>query len=245
VTLVSIVVAVKNASATLQACLDSVAVQSHVERELLIIDGGSVDGSTEIIQRSAEAVSYWCSEPDRGIYDAWNKALARANGEWVCFLGADDAFASPDTITRLVETGSGADVVTGKVALVDESGTVRRIVGRPWDWRAMLSHQVVAHPGSLHRADLFARFGGFDPSLQIVGDYDFFLRLGSTARVAFVDEIVVRMMRGGISRRSVLPVLRESWQVQARHHAIGPLRASWNFASAFAKSVGRGLVGRE
>jgi hypothetical protein len=109
----------------------------------------------------------------------------------------------------------------------------------------MRSHLVVAHPGSIHRAALFARFGGFDPSLKIVGDYDFFLRLGPTAQVHFLDEIVVRMMRGGISRRAVIPVLRESWQVQARHRAIGPLRASWNFASALAKSIGRGLVGRE
>jgi glycosyltransferase involved in cell wall biosynthesis len=245
VTLVSVVVAVKNASRTLQKCLDSVSAQSHMERELLVIDGGSSDGSMGIIQRNAASISYWCSEPDNGIYDAWNKALARANGEWVCFLGADDAFASPRAIARLIEAGAGADAVTGRVAIVDGSDTVRRVVGRPWDWQEMRSHQVVAHPGSIHRAALFARFGGFDPSLKIVGDYDFFLRLGPTAQVHFLDEIVVRMMRGGVSRRAVLPVLKESWRVQSRHSAIWPLRASWNFVSAFAKSVGRRLVGRE
>jgi glycosyltransferase involved in cell wall biosynthesis len=245
VTLVSVVVAVKNASATLQKCLDSVAAQSYVGTELLVIDCASSDGSVGIIRRNAAAIYYWCSEPDRGISDAWNKALARANGEWVCFLGADDAFASPRAVARLVEAGAGADVVTGKVAIVDGSDTVLRVVGRPWDWQGMRSHQVVAHPGSIHRAALFARFGRFDPSLKIVGDYDFLLRLGPTAQVHFLDEIVVRMLRGGISRRAVLPVLKESWRVQSRHSAIGPLRASWNFCQAYAKSVGRRLVDKE
>ena len=243
--LVSVVVAVMNASKTLQASLDSIAEQAIRYKEVLVIDGGSTDGSIGIIERNAGNIAYWCSEPDRGIYDAWNKALSHASGEWICFLGADDTFANPHSLGQLLDAGSDADIVAGRVAIVDSAGTTRRLVGGPWNWQAMRSHQTIAHPGSLHRATLFTRFGGFDSTLRIAGDYDFLLRLGPTARVRFVDAVVVRMRGGGVSRRSLLPVLMESWRVQARHSAIGPVRATWNFCRANATGAARRALGRE
>jgi glycosyltransferase involved in cell wall biosynthesis len=92
---VSIIVAVYNGKATLQQCIDSVAQQTYLNKELIIIDGGSKDGTVELLKTNSTKFSYWISEPDRGVYNAWNKGLAQAQGEWICFLGADDYFWIP------------------------------------------------------------------------------------------------------------------------------------------------------
>jgi glycosyltransferase involved in cell wall biosynthesis len=93
--MISVIVAVFNGAKTLQQCIDSVAGQTYPHKELIVIDGGSIDGTREILEGDATKLAYWVSEPDRGIYHAWNKALARARGDWICFLGADDYLWSP------------------------------------------------------------------------------------------------------------------------------------------------------
>ncbi|MEQ1667696.1 MAG: glycosyltransferase [Sulfuriferula sp.] len=87
--LISIIIAVYNGKATLQQCIDSVVQQTYSNKELIIIDGGSKDGTVELLEENRNKFSYWESEPDRGIYNAWNKGLTQAKGEWICFLGAD------------------------------------------------------------------------------------------------------------------------------------------------------------
>ncbi|MDL5501794.1 MAG: glycosyltransferase, partial [Candidatus Methanoperedens sp.] len=81
---------VYNGAKTLQRCIDSVSNQSYLNKELIIIDGGSTDGTIEILRSSQDKITYWQSGPDNGIYDAWNKALDHARGDWICFLGSDD-----------------------------------------------------------------------------------------------------------------------------------------------------------
>ena len=90
--LITIIIAVFNGAKTLQQCIDSVAQQSYPNKELIIIDGGSKDGTLDLLKANSEKIDYWVSETDNGIYNAWNKGLAQANGDWICFLGADDFF---------------------------------------------------------------------------------------------------------------------------------------------------------
>jgi glycosyltransferase involved in cell wall biosynthesis len=97
---VSVVVAVFNGVDTLQRALDSLFAQTYRDWELVVIDGGSTDGSVAILERASDRISYWVSEPDRGIYDAWNKALSRLRGQWVVFLGADDYLADRSVLAR-------------------------------------------------------------------------------------------------------------------------------------------------
>ena len=89
---VSIITAVYNAAPTLEECLLSVRSQSYRDVEHIVIDGGSTDGSVEILQRHSSLLAYWVSEPDSGVFDAWNKGLSMATGEWIAFLGAEDVF---------------------------------------------------------------------------------------------------------------------------------------------------------
>ena len=97
---ISIVVAVRNGARTLQRCIDSVRNQAYPHKELIIIDGKSTDGTVGILSCNANAISWWISEPDIGIYAAWNKALLHVKGEWICFLGADDYWIASTVLAQ-------------------------------------------------------------------------------------------------------------------------------------------------
>ncbi len=103
---ITVIVVVLNGAKTLQRCIDSVADQAYSNKELIIIDGGSVDRTLETIELNAPLIDCWLSEPDRGIYHAMNKGVDRASGEWIIFLGADDFLMTPDVSERNVNKTS-------------------------------------------------------------------------------------------------------------------------------------------
>ena len=133
--MISIVIAVRNAAPTLQKALDSVFEQTYEATQLIVIDGASTDGTQAILERNAPRITYWESKPDRGISHAWNKALSRASGEWVCFLGADDRFAEPDVMARIArdlsEAASSIRVAYAQVRLVSRDGSTMGIRASP------------------------------------------------------------------------------------------------------------------
>lgn len=243
---VSVIVAVFNRVATLQRCLDSIFEQTAQPLETIVCDGASSDGSREILEANRARLSYWQSQPDRGVPHAWNMALAHATGEWICFLGADDRFARCETVDTLLAAARSPAVnyVCGLASLIDDDGRVRRVVGTPWDWKRMKRYQHIAHPGSLHRRDLFARYGNFDESYPIAFDYDFLLRVGRDIRAAFVSEPVTLMGISGQSNRHAWRAFHENRRIHAAHPEIGPAAAAMNHAVAAAKRIARTALGR-
>ncbi len=228
---ITVVVAVFNAAQTLQRCLDSILGQSWQCKELIVMDGGSSDGSRDILQRQTSAISYWESQPDRGIYHAWNKALARATGDWICFLGADDYFWSPDVLERMAAHLAAQPpfvrLVYGQVAIVSPAGALVRYDGGPWE-KARASFQSVMsipHPGLLHHCSLFRDHGPFDESLRIAADYDLLLRELPMHPAVFVPGIVtVGFQRGGVSYSpAAMPqMLSELARVRRKHGLPSP-----------------------
>ena len=243
---VSVIIAVFNRAATLQRCLDSIFEQMAQSLEVIVCDGGSSDGSREILEANGARLSYWQSQPDRGIPHAWNMALTHATGEWVCFLGADDRFAKRNTVATLLDAGRDPAInyVSGQALLVDDNGRARRIVGRRWDWERMKRYQHIAHPGSLHRRSLFAQYGNFDESYPIALDYDFLLRVGRNIRAAFVAEPVTLMGMSGQSKTQAWRAFRENRRIQSSHPEIGVTAAAINHAVAAAKQAARAAIGR-
>src|SRR3954447_3382690 len=98
---ITIVVATFNAGAILSRCLESVLAQDYPFVDLVVIDGGSTDGTIERIRGYGALIAYWESSPDNGVYDAWNKALRHVRGDWVCFLGADDRLAAAGAVSKM------------------------------------------------------------------------------------------------------------------------------------------------
>lgn len=220
---VSIIVATWNAASTLGGCIESILAQRCDDWELLVCDGGSNDGTLDIIRHYAHRIAWWRSERDRGIYDAWNRALDHARGRYVCFLGADDAWSDADALGSLAEVASGNhhDLVSARGRLVDASGNTVGTIGHAWNYRRLRRRIGICHPGALFSRSLFARFGHFDPGFRIVGDYEWLLRLPRTTSAGFVDRIVVDVGHGGVSRSQVWQRLRERREAHARSPRIG------------------------
>lgn len=237
--LVSVVVATFGSMETLDCCIDSIARQTYSHKELIVIDGGSTDGTVEILKRNSERISYWISEPDRGIYHAWNKALLRARGEWICFLGADDHLWDKHVLTRmagaLANLPPDIRVVYGQIMLLNKSGERLYAIGEPWERlkQQFLRSMCIPHPGLMHRRSLFEQHGGFDESFRIAGDYELLLRELQTADAVFLQELVTVGMRQGEGESShpasTLRVLRETRRAQQMHGQQLP-SSSWLFS---------------
>jgi len=122
----SVITVTYNAASTLERTLKSVREQTYPHIEHLIVDGASKDNTVAIIQQYAHDKMVWLSEPDKGLYDAMNKAAGMATGDYLCFLNAGDTFFAPDTVEKMmhiVETELFPDIVYGDTAIVDEKGT--------------------------------------------------------------------------------------------------------------------------
>ncbi|WP_414637037.1 glycosyltransferase family 2 protein [Arenimonas sp.] len=222
------VIATFNASSTLQECLDSITGQDFPDIEILVADGGSTDGTADVIVRNAARIAWSCSGPDGGIYDAWNKAVAMARGEYVMFLGADDALESATTMSRVFALIGDRefDLVSGIGVLVDDAGVGYHRFGGAWNHRKVGRRMTICHPGALHRRDLFDRFGCFDTSYRICADYDFILRLPQDTRALFFDAPIARIRDAGVSRRRRMQALRERYRAQSSCPRIGPAFAA-------------------
>jgi glycosyltransferase involved in cell wall biosynthesis len=239
--LISIIVATRNAAGRLVRCLDSIRAQRFRDFELLVMDGGSIDGTVGILEASGDVVTAWRSEPDRGIYNAWNKALGIARGEWICFLGADDWLWDENALENLApylrEAAADYRIVYSRLRLVHADGTVISESGAPWEElkRAFRSYRCLPHPGLMHRRSLFALRGGFDEGFRIAGDYELLLRELKEGDALFVPVLTVGMEFGGLTTQP------DQWRRQLREvrwalarHGLRPPRLRWALWSAMA-----------
>jgi glycosyltransferase involved in cell wall biosynthesis len=210
----SVIVVCKNPGARLHATLASVWAQSGIAGELIAIDGGSTDGSRDWLESQRERIATLVSKPDAGVYDAMNKGLAAARGEWVIFLGADDRLAGDRVLAEAaISMGrTDAGVVAGEAAYDD--GRIYRLASRV----NPIARNFVHHQAAFYRRTLLAGNGGFDTSLAIMADYDLNLRLWQQ-RVRF-EPIPVRVATcgvGGLSDRGGWSGYREEIAVRHRH----------------------------
>lgn len=229
--LISIIVATYNAELTLQQCIDSVAQQTYKKIELIVIDGASTDRTGLILSTNSRHIHYWVSEPDQGIYDAWNKGLTRSNGEWIFFLGADDylwdAAALEKMVSALITLPPIIRIAYGQIMLVNSTGEEMFTLGKPWKFVKTRFKQTmcIPHPAVMHRRELFAQNGQFDTSFQIAGDYELLLRELSDGDAVFIPNIILTAMRqGGVSSdpNKTLLVLSEVRAAQRKNGILFP-----------------------
>lgn len=223
----SIIVATWNAARTLDRCLSSIVRQDFTAWELLIADGGSNDGTVDLIRKFEPFIAWWQSRPDEGIYDAWNQALRHARGEYVCFLGADDALANTNVLSNLFcSVGlEQYDLVTSCGLVIDACTGKERRFGSAWNYDRIGRRIPVCHPGLLHRRSLFERHGEFDRRYKITGDLDFLLRLPANTSALHVNAITTLIETGGVSRTHVFRRLHEQRKALSHCGRYGPIRA--------------------
>lgn len=200
--LITIITVVFNGVQSIRNTIQSVVSQSYGNIEYIIIDGGSTDGTLDVIREFDNVIDYWVSEPDHGIYDAWNKGVVLANGEWIGFLGADDSYLQGAIYAYnglIAATGNTqVDYISSKTNLVLNS-KILRTIGQQWNWKSFQKWMNVAHVGSLHHKSLYEKYGLYDLTYNLCGDYELLLRPRSMLNAAYLDMVTVNMSVGGAS----------------------------------------------
>jgi len=247
---ISVITAVYNNRDTVAQALDSALAQTHPDVELVVIDGGSTDGTLQVLQGYADRLAVLVSEPDRGIYDALNKGIARASGEVVGFLHSDDLFADEHVLARIAQTFAdpAVDAAYGDLLYVSKDNPDR--VVRTWRAGAFtpgnLAHGwMPPHPTFYVRRKVYEALGGYDTSYRIAADYDCMLRfLGKGGvRAAYIPEVLVKMRVGGASNRSLKNILQKSREDYRalRVNGVGGLWAlAWKNLSKLPQFLRRG-----
>jgi glycosyltransferase involved in cell wall biosynthesis len=211
---VSVITACNNSVRFICCAMESVLHQTHPEVEYLVVDGGSTDGTVDIIKSFEPAFKgrlRWISEPDQGLYDALNKGLRMSSGEIVGLLNADDFFAAPDILARVADAflGDTVDGVFGDVRFVrdpDLSRTIRYYSSRrfaPWMLRFGF---MPAHPTFYARRGVFERIGHYRTDYRISADYELLIRFFWVHRLRYryLGFVTTKMRMGGLSTRSPL-----------------------------------------
>ncbi|WP_438480185.1 glycosyltransferase family 2 protein [Oleiharenicola lentus] len=203
--LISVIIVCRNPGPQLHAALESISTQNDAALEAIVIDGVSTDGSREWLETQRSRLAAFISEPDRGVYDAMNKGLALARGEWILFLGADDRLvggAFKKIGPELAKTSAG--VVGGEAAYDD---------GRIYPLRDPMSgiqRNFAHHQATFYRRGLFLENGDFQIGLRIAGDYEFNLRLVQRKiRFKSLRMRITACGRGGLSDSGIWPVYAE------------------------------------
>ena len=196
---VTVITVVYNGAGHIEETIRAVASQSYANLDYIVVDGGSTDGTVAILERCDDLIDRWVSEPDAGLYDAMNKAVAMVSdpSSYIIFAHSDDTLHSPDAIERVVELGMGADLVYGRMLFVD--GETSGVMGRRVDLQD-LARETLCHPATLVRRHVFDSVGQFDTSFRVAADYDHIVRcFAHPVTTRFADVIVTRMRMGGLS----------------------------------------------
>lgn len=240
---VSVITAVFNGSRFLEQTLASVAAQDYQSVEHWLIDGASTDNTLEIIQRHANRITGWISEPDEGIADAFNKGLARVTGDYIMFLNADDALAGPAVIRELIgHAGANdwPDVIYGDCDLHEpdtDAFLYRAVIA--YDRERFLKRETLPHPGMLTHRRYFERFGRFDPSYEVAMDYELFLRGIPQVGAIRAPLVVSKVRAGGVSARSRSLVIDETIRALKKHGYLTRLEEIKVRASYAARGAAR------
>ena len=210
---VSIITITYNAENTIFNSLNSVFNQSYKNIEHIIVDGGSKDNTVKIC-KEFNHISKLISEPDKGVYDAFNKGIKSATGDVIGFLNADDTFYNENSIQDIVDAFSNneTDIVYGNLDYVNEEGKViRNWISRPYAKGLVKKAWMPAHPSFYCKKEVYDRLGGYNDSFKIAGDFELCLRFLEINNIPsfYLNKKVVKMLVGGISNSG----LKSKWTI--------------------------------
>jgi len=204
---VSVITVVYNAVDTIENTIQSVIEQTYPNIEYIIIDGGSTDGTLEVIARYKEHIDQVISGPDKGIADAFNKGIALATGEWIGMINSDDWYAY-NAVERLMMNITANDVICcGDLTLIGENDYAECKKSKV-SW--LNFGMYIMHPTCFIRREVYRKVGFYDTTLKIAVDFDMFLRIKSAGyKIKYIKEMLAFMRTGGASSDVVKMHLEE------------------------------------
>lgn len=223
--LFSVITVTYNAEDTLVRTLDSVMAQTYDNTQHVIVDGNSTDGTIDVISKYANSKTIWISEPDKGLYYAMNKAVAMASGEYLCFLNAGDAFHSPDTVEKMIESLPDSllpDIVYGETAIVDADGSflhMRRLQSpKSLEFKSFKKGMLVCHQAFIIRRNIFEEY---DTSYRYSSDFDWAIRMIKKSNVCFnTNMVLIDYLNEGLTTENHKASLIERFHIMTKHYGL-------------------------
>ena len=241
---ISIIISTLNCKETIKKCLNSSLSQDYPNKEIIVIDGKSKDGTVDILKDYKNDNFLFKSEKDKSIYEAWNKALLISKGEWVCFIGADDYWSSNSSLSLLKNEVNEKSInyASGKVRVLDINTQKSFLMGSEWNFNKLDNNITVAHPGSLHHKSLFQKFGLFNSDYKIAGDYEFLIRAGKNIKSVFFDKEIIVMINSGLSKKKHIRTFFESAKALINNKNFGFIKGLKFFIKSIVKYYAKKIL---
>ena len=225
--LFSFVTVTYNSEKTLKRTINSLLYQSFSNFEYIIVDGKSSDATVDIIKsyehefRKKKITFKWISERDTGIYDAFNKGIKLAKGNWISFLGSDDYYiedALESYKNEIVKQNEELDFIH---SIVKVEG--KKVIEDKWEWKEFRKSMNVAHVGAFHNTNYFNKHGVYDTNYKIAGDYELLLRAKENLKTHWFRKVTAIMGDGGVSNRQIKNVYLETTKAKIKSGKINSI----------------------
>jgi glycosyltransferase involved in cell wall biosynthesis len=219
---ISIITVVYNNRDFLEKTIKSIVFQTYPKIEYIIIDGNSTDGTLELITSYNDKIAYWISEKDAGIYDAMNKGLSCATGDYVWFINAGDQINESDTLQSIIKNDPAIDVYYGDTMLIDENdnflGMRRLRPPRNLTWKSLGMGLVVCHQALIIKRALV---GEYNLKYLIAADFDWVMNaLKKSTEILNTKTILIKYLQEGFSRHHVALALKERFLIMLKNYGI-------------------------
>lgn len=221
----SIITVTYNAAKVLEDTIQSIVTQTYKNTEYIVVDGGSTDGTLDIIRKYREHIHTVISEPDKGLYDAMNKGIGLATGDYLCFLNAGDELHEDDTLQLMVHsiTGTGLpDVLYGETEIVDDKGHflhMRRLSApETLTWKSFRKGMLVCHQAFFARRDLVEPY---DLQYRFSADFDWCIRVMKKAKTLHNTHLtLIDYLNEGMTTRNHKASLKERFRIMVKHYGL-------------------------
>lgn len=223
--LISIITIVYNSEALIERTINNVLSQSYPNIEFIIIDGGSNDETINIVKKHEKNIAFWQSEPDKGLYDAMNKGLGKASGDYVWFINSGDLIYSENTVSEIFKNMDELpDILYGETNIVDENyqeiGKRRLKAPEQLSWRSFRNGMMVCHQSILIKRDIAEKY---DIKYKRSADYDWVLKaLRKTDKIKNTKQTLSKFLDGGVSKKTIPGSLKERFDIMVRNYGLMP-----------------------
>ncbi len=222
--LLSVITVVFNNARDIERTILSVLDQSYPHIEYIVVDGGSTDGTVEIISKYRQQIGTFLSEPDQGIYDAMNKGIALAKGDYLLFMNSGDEIYAKDTVEKVFASADNADIYYGETEMFDENwhslGQRRHQAPEEFTWKSFKLGMNISHQAIYVKKNLAT---AYDLNYRYSADIDWIIRIAKkSSNIVNVHNYVAKYLVGGMSKKKHWASLRERFQIFSKYYGLLP-----------------------
>jgi glycosyltransferase involved in cell wall biosynthesis len=222
--ILSVITVVYNNVDHVERTLLSVLNQTYPHIEYIVIDGASTDGTLQVIEKYKDRIAKLISEPDKGIYDAMNKGLAVATGDYVLFMNSGDEIYDPETVANIFASADNADIYYGETEMLNDKGESlgqrRHKAPNKFTWRSFKYGMSISHQAIYIKRSLVEQY---DPQYQLSADIDWIIRAAKKAKtIVNVNQYVAKYLVGGMSKAKHRQSLQERFDIMKRYYGLLP-----------------------